>query len=296
MMNNSIDWEVVQNDELSILQRKVLFSENRTERQRELLEYTSAQKSDDFCEFFLKLGINGTVRYTSLPDMTESEFLDPPWISECELWERLECVPPSITSTPGCWTRICLQAIEEGKITPACFAREANSSKDQNGRSRITRALRDGNTTEIERCVRRIFRVMGGVFSRGRRTSFIDCPLAKAWWRHLISLRTSKMLNESRPIQVYSNILRKRLVWELLIERIISNQTVIGFPKVCTAVMHELEGLERESLSLTKKSVAQILLQAGNRCTNYALELLDINEVINLISDPKPWISNDFGQ
>ena len=280
-MSDSLDWEIVRNDDLTIRQKEVIKS---VESQKEFLSYTIDEDTTQFCGFFRKIGIEGTRRHRSIPQMTESEFIDPPWSSECQIWETFKHLPPALAATPGSWTRICLQGVEEGHVRAASFARPANSSKDANGLARIKIALNNDDEKEIANCTSRIFRVMGGLLgARGYRSTYIDCPIARAWWRHRVALIAARTFGNNEDIQSYSRVLRIRRVWEPLMEHIVSKQTIIGFPTVISAVVKEALQLTNENGNISEQTMVRLLVQAGGSCANQALELLKVDEIVELI-------------
>lgn len=282
-MTSSLDWETVRNDDLTIRQKEVIKSE---EQQRLLLQSAIEQDFSEFISFFRRIGIEGNRRHKPIPQMTESEFVDPTWTTECQIWENYKDLPPVMAATPGCWTRICLQAVEEERISPASFARPPNSTKDANGLSRITAALNDEDQKEIASCTTRIFRVMGGLLGpRGYRTTYIDCPIARSWWRHRVAMNAAFALGKTENTQSYSQVLRATGVWEPLMEHIVSRQAVIGFPTVVSALVCRASQIAEDSGSVGKSRFLRVLVQAGGRCANQALDLLGIDQVIGLISE-----------
>lgn len=282
-MTDSLDWETVRNDDLTIRQKEVIKSE---EQQEQLLLSAIDQDTSEFINFFRSIGIEGNRRHKSIPKMTESEFVDPTWITECEIWNSFRDLPPAMAATPGCWTRICLQAVEENRISPASFARPPNSTKDANGLSRISAALNNGDQKEITSCTTRIFRVMGGLLGpRGYRTTYIDCPIARSWWRHRVAMNAAIALGKAEDTQIYSQVLRTTGIWEPLMEHIVSRQAVIGFPTVVSALVCRASQIAQDSGGVGKSRFLRVLVQAGGRCANQALDLLGIDQVIGLISE-----------
>ena len=222
--------------------------------------------------------------------MTESEFLDPPWATQCKIWETLQDLSLTAAALPGSWARICLHSVECGTRTPSSFAIGASSSKDTNGLVRIQTALINSRGKEIDSCVRRIFRVMGGILcDRGYRTTFLDCPLAKSWWRHQIALNAAIELGTNDCVRAYSEVLRNSSVWEPILEHMISRQTVVAFPKVRAAVIDELVRINDCGESITKKRTTELLIVAGRICSRAALDLLDIDSVIHAIFGRSRW-------
>lgn len=268
----------------------MLKSPKDLEKQREFLQLAAADEHSGFRQYFLEIGIEGSKLSESMPEFSPSEFLEPPWESELALWDRLSALPPAIASLPGFWARFCIQAIEEERVHPSTFAQEARSSKDVNGKARIRQALKDNDEKEIEVCVRRIFRVMGGILhDRGYRTTFLDCPLAKSWWRHRVALLSADLLECREHVKDYSDALRPTHIWETLLEHIVSRQTIVGFPKVLAAIVDEIVRVAQNEKT-DKRGVKRMLSAVGNRCVNQAVELLDIDGVIDSLFGREKWL------
>ena len=77
--------------------------------------------------------------------------------------------------------------IEEGRIESSFLA--ANGGGNVTGAQRIDAALnastgRGGDASLLDRCVRTVLRRLGGLpEARGNRSVYVNCPLARAWWR-----------------------------------------------------------------------------------------------------------------
>ena len=283
-------WQVIRDDDLSSRQKALLKSKNKTDGQREFLERVSEDDHSRFCRDFLSIGIEGAKLCDSIPEFSPSEFLEPPWESECALWDQLDALAPTTAAMPGFWARFCVQAVEQGRIHASTFAQVSRSSKDVNGKARIRQALAENNDKEMDACVRRIFRVMGGILSdRGHRTTFLDCPLAKCWWRHKIAVDVADLLECPEQIKVYSDTLRPTHIWDTLLQHIVSRQTIVGFPKVLAAIVDEIVRMA-QSETTNESKIREKLAKVGSQCANQALELLDIDSVLSTLFSRGKWL------
>ena len=288
--SDDVTWQVIRDDDLSLRQKELLKSKNKTDAQREFLVNVAADDNSRFCRDVLAIGIEGAKLCDSMPEFSPSEFLEPPWESECALWAQLNELAPTNAAMPGFWARFCVQAVQEGRIHASTFAQVSRSSKDVNGKARIRRALAENNDKEMEACVRRIFRVMGGILSdRGHRTTFLDCPLGKCWWRHRIASHAAELLGCPEQIKEYSDALRPTHIWDTLLQHIVSRQTIIGFPKILAAIVDEIARMT-QSETTNEARIRQELAIVGSQCANQALELLDIDSILSSLFGRGKWI------
>ena len=88
----------------------------------------------------------------------------------------------------------------------------------------------DGKTATkaIDDCVRTVLRRLSGLpEARGNRTVYVDCPLARAWWRE----RLVAEISQGDPDQAESVRLVARVnqtYWEELVTLVVSRNSVLG--------------------------------------------------------------------
>jgi len=128
--------------------------------------------------------------------LTEFEFRSPPRDTEREIFRRLEGLWPAVACRTTFWASYTLDAIERQQIQAVYLA--ANNGNLGGGAARIDRAIHavgrqrvDGPASPgpklVDACVRTVLRRMGGIPEvRGKRTVYVDCPLARAWWREWV--------------------------------------------------------------------------------------------------------------
>ena len=205
--------------------------------QREFIRL-AANAQGDFCKTVRSWGLRSgeTPPVTDRP-LTEKEFVDPPWSTECVVASTWKELPAALAARPETWTRINLAMIEQGRIKSAYLAADGNG---ESGRSRIMQALKGQDAQKVDACVRAVLRRLGGVIlDRANRTAFIDCPMAKAWWRHRYAQETYRTFNVG-SVEGLSDALRARFRWEPLIEAMISKLTVVGDMGIRPALVQSL--------------------------------------------------------
>ena len=207
-----------------------------------------------------------------------TEYRDPPYKTEVEIAQTWDYLPPSQASRPGTWTRISLELIKKDLVESHYFVNGGNSK--YNGRDKIQGILNRNNPDEIDGCVRGIFRSLGGLTGpRGKRTTFIDCPLAKCWWRHRIACQVHECFPDI-GVKDYSDGLRQSSMWQELIESMVSKLTVIGDDNIRLAVIRYLV----ESGNVSKLHVQALLQAIGRRSTTQALGFFEPSEILEMIN------------
>ena len=210
--------------------------------------------------------------------LSEKEFVDPSWSTECAIATTWRELPVRLAARPETWFRIHVELIEQGRIESSFLA--AGSRGDQ-GRVQIAQALRRNNAKDVDDCVRAVLRRLGGiVFYRGNRTAFMDCPLAKAWWRHRYAQEAHRLFNRHSPEDL-SRALRKPLRWERLIEDMVSKLTVIGDSAIRPAVVQSLA----DGAGSTSQEMSRLTTWIGRRSTVQALGVLGPEYVLNLVAE-----------
>lgn len=247
---------------------------------------SAGENHEDFCKHLKTIEINkGSTPPVTKLRFTEQEFLDPPWSTELEIARTWGEISANLAARPETWTRINLELLKNGLIKSSFLA--ANG-KSISGRSRIAQTISDNNPNDIDKCVRTIFRHLGGIIAeRGYRTAFLDCPIAKAWWRH----RYAKEANLAFPefeIKELSNSLRLTFCWEELIQSMVSRLTIIGDSSIRPAVVRCFAC----KMVNSKSDVNKLFKWIGKRSTVQALGALDAQDVFKIIYE---YLSNQQG-
>ena len=96
--------------------------------------------------------------------LTESEFKQPPAPTEARLYGAWSSLTPRISCRTTFWASLTCRHIESGRIHATYLA--ANGGPGAGGAERIDRVLQesgDNAATQIDRCVRTVFRRLGGL-------------------------------------------------------------------------------------------------------------------------------------
>ena len=248
------------------------------DEQREFIRQ-AAVAPQEFCERVRSWGLRRgeTPPVTERP-LTEKEFVDPPWSTECVVASTWEELPAGLASRPETWMRINLEMIEQGRIKSAYLAADASG---ESGRARIAQALKGQDPQRVDGCVRAVFRRFGGVISdRANRTAFIDCPMAKVWWRHRYAGETHRAFNRG-SVEELSNALRPRSRWEPLVEAMISKLTVVGDACIRPALVQCMA----EGVGNTGEEVKDVLAWIGRRSTVQALGAMGPEQVFEMVAE-----------
>ena len=203
-----------------------------TDVQREFLE--TVRDSSVFLNYLKNaVRLNGDTDLEPLTDrMSEAEFKDPPSDTEQRLFSAWSNLTPRIACRTTFWSRVTCRQIENGRIESSFLA--ANGGTQASGSERLDAALRatDADAPKLlDSCVRTVLRRLGGLPDRGNRSVYVNCPLARAWWRErLISQASSGdsgIEDTVRPVVRVS-----QQYWENLVTFVVSRNSVFGSPSV----------------------------------------------------------------
>ena len=248
------------------------------QEQREFLRL-AAGDSAEFCTLVKLWGLRpGRTPPVTEIRLSERELQDPPWSTEREIAATWANLPVSLAARPETWTRIHVEMIDRGLIKGSYLAANGGG---ESGKGRIARALNGTDSQLVDDCVRTVLRRLGGVIeARANRTSFLDCPLARAWWRHRYATEAHKCFG-CHTLEDLSAALRQRFRWEALVEAMVSKLTVIGDSAIRPAIVQCLA----DGAGSTSRDVADMLGWIGRRSTVQALGALGPDYVRKLIAE-----------
>ena len=127
--------------------------------------------------------------------------------------------------------------------------------------------------------MRAVLRRLGGVIGdRGNRTAFIDCPLARAWWRHRYASEAHRAF-QLASVEALSSVLRQPGRWDPLVEAMISRLTVIGDSSIRPALVQCFA----DGHGKLPKNTWDVLHWIGRRSTVQALGVLEPNHIAQLV-------------
>ena len=240
---------------------------------------TAAHGGMRFCDYVRGWGeTSGPHPQVTEYPMTEREFLDPPWTTERSIAATWNNLSSELAARPETWTRIHVEMIEQERIKSAYLAGEVSG---EDGLARIRKSLKSGDPDQIDSCVRAILRRLGGVVAdRANRTAFLDCPLARAWWRNRYA-QESHAKFPLTPLEAASNALRPAYRWSTLVEAMVSRLTIMGDSAIRPALVQALAKGHVNS----KHEMQDMLDFLGRRSTYQALGFVGSTFVLRLIEE-----------
>ena len=278
----TVDVETIDRSGLEDAQKRLLPKQETGLRggdeQREFIGLV-ADAPQDFCERVRSWGLR-TGEEPLVPErpLTEKEFVDPPWSTEQVVAATWGELPAGLAARPETWTRIHIEMIEKRRIKSSYLAADGNG---ESGRVRIARALKGRDDQKVDACVRAVFRRLGGVISdRANRTAFIDCPLARAWWRYQYA-EEAHLTFGRESVEELSKELRARFRWEPLVEAMISKLTVVGDAGIRPALVQCLA----DGVGTTGEEVKDVLGWIGRRSTVQVLGAVGPERVLSLLAE-----------
>ena len=282
--------EVISQSGLEEAQKALLppIGKRGTEKQKDFIS-KAAESPIDFYKEILKWGVDsGEPPPVLSAKLTEKQYIDPPWNTEVMIADTWSDLTPNLASRPGTWTRIHVELLRAGIIHSNYLA---NNPSSESGETRIRAALRRNSSKEIDDCVRSILRRLGGIPSvRAARTSFIDCPLAKAWWRHQFAKEVYREVKNSTleefsnvSLEEFSEVMRPSAFWENFIESMVSRLTVVGTYQIRVAMVLLLYLLKFRKHN--KEDIRNLFRAVGQRSTTQLLGALESAYVFEIFRD-----------
>lgn len=240
---NGGSWREFDDAALSRFRRKLL----RTRGGPEQRDFLNAVRDDgEFLRVVRSEVITkGSEDLLLCPDaLTESEFKQPPATTEAGLYGAWSNLTPRIACRTTFWANLTCCHIESGRIHATYLA--ANGGPGAGGAERIDRVLHeegDNAANQIDRCVRTVFRRLGGLpEARGNKSVYVDCPLARAWWRERLVNEVSR--GEPDCAEDVRDVTRvNQTYWEELVVLVVSRNSVLGAQEVRDEFIRSLADL-----------------------------------------------------
>ena len=165
--------------------------------------------------------------------LTESEFKQPPSTTEIGLYGAWSSLTPRVACRTTFWANLTCHNIDRCRIQSSYLA--ANGGSGAGGAERIDRLLQNTGAdavTLIDRCVRTVLRRLGGLpDARGNKSVYVDCPLARAWWRErLVDEVSSENPEYAEDIRHVTRV--NQTYWEELVVLLVSRNSVLGTQEV----------------------------------------------------------------
>ena len=272
--------------------RKRLLRSKGSEDQREFLSVL--RSSSDFSEWVRKqVGIEQGESLTILQEpLTEAEFQEPPKSTEKQIFDTWRSIAPADACRVTFWGLMTLRHVESGIIQSSFLA--VNGGPSPTGLERIDRVLKEGNEKDVDSVVRRALRLTSGLpEARGNRSVYVNCPLARAWWRRYLANEicesTGAVLTDVLKVLGHS-----QQYWEELINLVVSRNSVLGDVKIRTALIWALSEFvnEEESKHLFQgKAIKWLQRLIGIRL---AWQELGVFSTVELKQLSKTWLEHSF--
>ena len=257
-----------------------------SERQHEFLH--SVRCNESFLEFFRRsMSTSGSCEMPLISDrLTENEFKDPPTSTEASLHRSWIDLTPSISCRTTFWAFLTCRHIEQGKVDAIYLA--ANGQAGVSGAERVDLALRDGAAKSIDDCVRNVLRRLGGLPGvRGKRSVYVDCPFARAWWRERLVADISR--GDGECADLIREVVRvSQTYWENLVDLIVSRNSVLGSGEVRNAFILALANLFAENLDSPLRTAKNLRLACrvlGAIQASRELSILDLEDIQRLMNE-----------
>ena len=222
--------------------------------------------------------------------MSEAEFANPPSDTEKRLFEAWRPLAPRIACRTEFWARVTYRHIEEGRIESAFLA--ANGTGNVSGAQRIDAALSAtgaGATPLLDGCVRAVLRRLGGLpEARGNRSVYVNCPLARAWWRERLVAEVAA--NEGEPLEREVRAVvhpESQQYWEELVTSVVSRNSVFGSVTVRSILIRTLAKIldqNPKSTLRTADGLKQVCRSVSAIQASRELSVLPVEEVTGLIN------------
>ena len=267
--------------------RKDLLREKGSLRQHEFLG--AVRHSDRFLDY-LKDAIpiyDGDTMPLCEEELSEQVYMDPPQDIEEGLYRAWHMLTPRLACRPTFWAAVTMQHIEASRIRSSYLA--ANGGPTKTGAQRIDLALSNQDPKLVDGCVRTVIRRMSGLpEDRGNRSVYVNCPLARAWWRERMVARVLAHGGIVQRPMVLEVLRSNQEYWERLISVIVSRNSVLGSAVVLEAFVASLAKLSNAKPE-THLLKAQQLVKAVRRLSTIAasreLGVLEFSDLVDLSWD-----------
>ena len=220
--------------------RKSLLRSKGSDTQRDFLR--DVRDTNGFLERMSRVSTVGTESVDLAPaPMTESEFKEPPADTECALYNAWSGIPPATACRSTFWANLTLEHLRHRRIESPYLA--ANGGALSGGTERIDLVLQDSTEKASERidlCVRTVLRRLGGLPEvRGNRSVYVDCPLARAWWRERW-IEYAAQGDAQLATQLRIVVRTSQTYWEKLIDRIVFRNSTFGSANIRSSFLRSL--------------------------------------------------------
>ena len=266
------------------------------EVQREFLETVRNDEGSKFVEIVGSITTHEGEDLSLLQfPFSEGEFVNPPFQTEKRMYQIWSDLSPAEASSSSFWAHVTIQHLKFQRIWPSYLACSGSSGKS--GQERIERALKSNDEERakyIDDCVRTIFRQMGGLPEiRGNRSVFVDCPLARGWWRQYLVSRAAKCKSNLKDTTVGRVVRESKGHWERFVAAMVSRNPVFGLEQVQDAFLISLSHIGQKIEDSKGKKITSDEVQ--NLCQRFCftggskeLGAFSFHEVLNMAMELLP--------
>lgn len=194
----------------------------------------AVRESDRFLEYMQnRVGLQKGAELLLADRMSEAEFANPPPDTEQRLFDAWSSLTPRFACRTAFWGRVTYRHIEAGRIESSFLA--ANGA-GVSGAQRVDAALAatgEKTVSLLDQCVRTVLRRLGGLpEARGNRSLYVNCPLARAWWRErLVREVVAGDASLARAVRAVVHP-KAQQYWEELVMFVVSRNSVFGSAEV----------------------------------------------------------------
>ncbi len=265
--------------------RKDLLDVKGSQNQQRFLR--AVRRNDEFLAY-LAAEVPTQIGNAQVPSfqepLSEQMYKDPPADIEQEMYGTWRALTPHVACRNTFWAAVTYQHIKDGCIQASYLA--ANGTPAGTGAERIDLALARSEPKSIDACVRAVIRRMSGLPGvRGNRSVYVNCPLARAWWRErLVESVLRHGSSVERPM-VLEVVRTSQEYWERLISGIVSRNSVLGSTMVLDAFVASiamLRNAEPGSPLRTVNGLVQALRLLSATTASRELGVLEFDEIVEL--------------
>ena len=260
-------------------------------KQMEFTELVISRNKKHFLNWFDRIPRDDRVVNIYVPKVghkyTSKEISEPPYSTENTLYKRLNMLDPRSAALPAFWTTYQIELVRRNMIEPSYFAAQRGIA--QSGYQRIDRARRkyeeEGDSKNLDSCVRTILRRLGGLdVARGKASLFIDCIMARGWWRGYIANQVHEDVGISSE-KIWQILRLPTAPWDEMMYHCVRRLTSLNFRSVRSAYIAHLydSKIDQENSRVRQSKSVDVIKNLGVLGSNVVMGVLTSNEIRDLL-------------
>ncbi len=215
---------------------------------------------------------------------TAQMFKNPPEITAKAMWEIWKDMELDVACSSPVWGYIVSRLILNGQIKPYYLMVGSNGGKSD-GMAEIDNALKaegEARKKECDKCVRAFLRRLSGLYERGAKSVYENCPPARALWQYKIAEQTANNAGIAREdiIALFSEFSG---IWGVLSERMASRLTIIGDENIRDGLIRFLINKDGASKYRKSQGLAALIKSIGVMTAWRALGMFSPENVEEII-------------